>query len=104
MGANFIFMLLHRYRRFCHFSQQIFCHSKYVTLTGSKKSIVSDFDKTYGNDVLQKASDKLHSRNRLGFPQVGVAVFNAEKDVSVFEFFDAIVGDGHPIKIRSQVL
>ena len=52
----------------------------------------------------QKAADKLHCRNRLDFALVGVAVFNAESDRTIFELFDAIVGDGHPVDIRCQVL
>ena len=88
---------------FGHFSEQIFGHSQEIALARGEKSIVTDFDKAFGEHVLQKAANKLKGWNRLVFPVIGLAVFIAEGYRSVFEFLDSIVGNGHPVDIRGQI-
>ena len=103
MRATMLFMLWCRFVWFGHFPKQIFGHSQEVAFARGEKSIVTDFDKAFWEHVLQKATNKLKGRNRLVFPVIGLAVFIAEGYRAVFEFFDSIVGNGHPIDIRGQI-
>ncbi len=47
--------------------------------------------------------DKIKCRQSGWLPLIGVAVFKAEGDISVFELFDAVVGDSDSVDIGRQV-
>ena len=63
-----------------------------------------DSDKTPWQAVQEEPSDKLHSRDGDGFCPLLLSVFGTEGDHAVFKFFDAAVGNGHPMGIACQVL
>lgn len=69
-----------------------------------EKTIVADFDKAPGQDVLKKAADELKSRQGGGSELAGVGGAEAEGDPAIGEFQDAVVADGDAKDVGSQVL
>ena len=62
-----------------------------------------DSDKAFWETVQKKAPDKLHSRDSDRFCPLFLSVLGGEGDHTVFKFFDAAVGNGHPVSIACQV-
>lgn len=55
-----------------------------------------DFHKSFGKDMLQKPSDKLHGIQCHDFPFFLFTVFVQKFNDIIFNAFDAIIGDGNP--------
>ncbi len=65
---------------------------------------VSDFDKAFGQDMGQEASEELKNWQRHRFELIAIfAITIAEEDVIVFHSQDAIIGDGDTMGVSSQV-
>jgi hypothetical protein len=75
-----------------------------MTLTGAKETVIADFLKTLGQDVLQEATDKLLGREGATFPVAGSPVTVTERHLPVLKFKDTPVGEGDPKDIGGQIL
>ena len=62
-----------------------------------------DSDKSPGQAVEQKPSDKFHRSDGDRFGAVFFSVFGAKGHHGVFEGFDAAVGNRHPVGVASQI-
>ena len=84
-------------------AQEVLGDRQEVFFVGRHKSIIADFDEAFWHDMLQEAVNKIKSRQRCCFPLIGLAVFKPESDLIVFEFFDAVVGNGDSVNVRRQI-
>ena len=84
-------------------TQQIACHRPQMLSARSHQSIIADLHEPLGQHMLQEPMHEVEDRQRFRLPPIGTAVFEPVGYLSVFERFDAIVGDGRPVDIRSQV-
>jgi hypothetical protein len=53
--------------------------------------------------MLEEAVDERFSGQRQTFPPSAVPLLEAERDVPVFQRFEAVVGEGNPVEIGSEV-
>ena len=58
-----------------------------------------DSDKAFGQAMEQKAPDELDGADRERFSAPFLSVFICEGHHGVFEFFDATVGNRHPVSV-----
>jgi hypothetical protein len=70
-----------------------------------QKAKVTDAHEAVGEDVKKESSDKFHGRQCHGFKLASIfAIPVEESNVAVFDSQDAMVGQGHPMGIASQVV
>lgn len=70
---------------------------------GSEQAIVTDFDETFGQDVLKEAADKLFGRYGRESGLIGGRILVGESDLAIFEGEDAAIADGDAKDVRSEV-
>ncbi len=63
-----------------------------------------DSDKTLWETVQKEPPDKLHRRDGDRFCVLFLSVLGGEGHYTVFEFFNAAVGNGHPVGIPTPLL
>jgi hypothetical protein len=68
---------------------------------GIEKSIMPDFHKSFGKNMPQKHSDKLHGIECHDFPFFLFRVFVQKFNNVIFNTFDAIIGDDN---LRTHIL
>ena len=68
-----------------------------------QEAVIADSDKTAWQAVQEEAPDKLYGRDGDCFCAFFLSVLGGEGHHAVFKFFDAAVGNGHPVGIASQV-
>jgi hypothetical protein len=78
--------------------------SQPMTLARAEETVVADLLKTFGQDVLQEATDELLGGEGAGFPAAGGAVTVAERDLTLLKFKDTPIGEGDAKNIGSQIL
>ena len=61
---------------------------------GIEKAIVSYLHKPFWQDMLKKSSDKFHGVKRQGFPSFFLTIFIKKFNETVFNAFNAVIGDG----------
>ena len=70
-----------------------------------EEAVITDPLKAPGNDMQQKAADEFLTCQRHGFLLVVVAIIlPAEADVGVVHAFQSIVGDGHAVRVTSDIV
>ena len=69
-----------------------------------QEAVIADLHKASGQDMLEKAADKLHDIKGHGAPPVAVVLFVFEKDLSIFDLDDAGVGDSDFEDIGCKIL
>lgn len=74
-----------------------------LSAVGTEEAVISDFDETLGQHVLEESSDEFFCRKSHRFPLSAAAGSEAEGHLSIFELFDAVVGDGDSPDVRGQV-
>ena len=84
-------------------AQQVFGDRQQVSAIGRQKSVIADLDEIFRQDVLQESANKFSCRYSGGLPLLGIAVFETEADLPVFEIFDAVIGGSDSVDIRRQV-
>ena len=78
-----------------------------VLLFGSvgQEAKVTDAHEPIGEDVKKESPDKFHGRQCHGFKLIPIFSISVEEgNVAVFDSKDAMVGQGHPMGIASQVV
>lgn len=75
-----------------------------MAIGGRPQAKVTNLVETFGENVLEKASDELLGIQCHRFPLGIVCVFIAEGDACIVEGKDASVGDGDALKVPSEVL
>ena len=78
--------------------------SQPMTLARAEETVVADLLKTFGQDVLQEATDELLGGQATCFAVAAGAVAVAKGDLAVLEFEDTVVGESDAEDIRGQVL
>ena len=78
--------------------------SQPITLARAEETVVADLLKTFGQDVLQEATDELLGGEGAGLPAAGGAVTVAERDLTLLKFKDTPIGEGDAKNIGSQIL
>ena len=64
---------------------------------------VAYFMEPLGQDMLEQAPQKLHSRQQHGFPFPGGGMLILEGHLVVVHGENAVVGDGNPVDIAAQI-
>ena len=62
-----------------------------------------DSDKTFWETVQKEPSNKLHRRDGDRFCSLFLSIFSGEGHLAVFKFFDAAVGNGHPVGVAGKI-
>ena len=75
-----------------------------VTLAGGEEAVVANFLEALGQEVLQEAADELLGGEGAGLPVAGGAVAVAKGDLTLVQFEDTVVGEGHPEDVRGQIV
>ena len=58
---------------------------------GTEKAIIPDFDKAFGQDVLQEAAHELEGSQGAAFDFTGLGIFVAKGDLSIFQFENELI-------------
>ena len=70
----------------------------------SHESVVSDLDEAWRKDVEEESSDEFSGRERYGSFKAGVVVVSCQEgDLTIIHFHEAVVGDGHLVRVESEV-
>jgi len=73
-------------------------------LLRTEEAVVAQLGEAVGQDMLQEAADELRGRQGGDHLSFGVPVLISKSDLGRVKFEDAIVAEGHPKDIRSQIL
>ena len=74
------------------------------SVCAGEQAVVSDFHKSFWEDMLQEASDELFRWYGLSFEPPGMGIFILEGHLTVFEFEDMVVAERDAEDIGSEVL
>jgi hypothetical protein len=74
-----------------------------MTVGRREQSVITDFDKILGQDVLEETTNKLLSRESREFDLIGSRILEGESDLTVGEREDAVVGDGDAKDVRGEI-
>lgn len=65
---------------------------------------MSDLDEAWRKDVEEESSDEFSGRERYGSFKAGVVVVSCQEgDLTIIHFHKAVVGDGHLVRVESEV-
>ncbi len=74
-----------------------------VSTGRAQEAVVPDCDEALWQDMLEEASDEFLCGKRAAMPLVAFALLEAEGDVPVFKFFNAVVGDSNASDVGGEV-
>ena len=77
---------------------------KLCAVAGAGESIVSHFDKTTGEDVLQETANEFFSGQGAELGLTSFGIFVSKGHFAIFQFQDVVVADGHPEDVSGDVL
>jgi hypothetical protein len=70
---------------------------EYFATAWAQEAVGADFREPLREDMLEEAVDERFSRERQTMPPGAAALLDAERDVPIFERFQAVVGEGNPV-------
>ena len=76
---------------------------KSVSFGGAEQTVVSDLVEAFWQHMLEEPADELGSGQRHGIPAGVAGILVAEGHISLINGHDAVVGDGNPVDVTSEI-
>lgn len=73
------------------------------TIARTEEAVIPDFDEALGQDMLEKATNKLLGMNSTAFAPTSIPIFVGECNLVVFQFENAVIADGYSKDIGKQI-